>query len=601
MPEIKAIPIRAEIEEKHKWNLTDLYADDAAWEADFEQAQRLIEKASSYAGRLAESPSLLYECLQVRSRLHIIISKMYQYAYLYKDLDNRVSKYQALTERAAVLSSQAGAAFSFIEPELLKIDEKTLLEMAANFPKTDEYDFYFKELIRSKAHIRSEEVEEVLAHASIITRGPDSIFSMLDDADITYPSIKDENGVEVRLTKQRAARFLESADPRVRRDTHEAFYAPYKEHRNALGASLGAAVNADVFYIKTRRYKSCLEASLDGNNIPVDVYRSLLETTEKSLEGLHKYVALRKRLLKLDKVHSWDMICPLFPDEDYEVGYDDAVRQTLEAVAPLGEEYGKTLKNAFESRWVDVWETEGKGSGAYNSHSYTAHPFVLMNYNNTVDNMFTLAHEMGHALHSHLTNRTQPFEKSGYSIFVAEVASTLNEGLLLDYLLKQADERGKKLYLLNRAVDNAAGTFFNQVLYAHFELDIHTAVEKGEALSPDMMTDRWRELTALYFGPEFEVDELTPLKWSRIPHFYNSFYVYQYATSFAASSAILTRFLAGESGLIDKYLQMLRAGGSDYPIELLKICGVDMTTPGPVEAMLKLFADQVDEIDRTIS
>ena len=601
MPETKAIPQRNNIDEKHKWNLGDLYADDSAWEKDYEQARRLIEKAPSYSGKLHESPSLMYECLQIRSQLGIIISRMYQYAYLNKDLDNRVSKYQALTERAAVLSAQAGAAFSYVEPELLKIEETGLLEMAAQFPKTDEYDFYFKELIRSKAHIRSEEVEEVLAHASIVTRGADSIFSMLDDADIKYPSIKDENGNEVQLTKQRAARFLESSDPRVRQDTHEAFYKPYEEHRNALGASLAASVNSDLFYIKTRHYDSCLEASLDGNNIPTAVYHSLLETTEKNLEGLHHYVALRKRLLTLAKVHTWDMICPLFPDQDYEVEYDEAVKQTLEAVRPLGEEYGKTMKNAFGSRWVDVWETEGKGSGAYNSHSYTAHPFVLMNYNNTVDNMFTLAHEMGHAMHSHLTNNTQPFEKSHYSIFVAEVASTLNEGLLLDYLLKQADDRGKKLYLLNRAVDNAVGTFFNQVLYAHFELDIHTMVEKGGALSPDTMTDRWRELTELYMGPEFEIDPATPLKWSRIPHFYNSFYVYQYATSFAASSAILTRFLKGETGLIDQYLTMLRAGGSDYPIELLKICGVDMTTPAPVEAMLQLFAEQVAEIDRMTS
>ncbi len=601
MPETKAIPQRADIAEKDTWNLTDLYADDAAWEADFQKALELVKQAPGLAGKLAESPQTMYACLHTRSELQIIISRLYQYAYLNKDLDNRVSKYQALTERAASLSSQAGAAYAFVEPELLQIDEQKLRAMAGKFPKTDEYDFYITELIRSKEHIRSEEVEEVLALSSIVARGPDTIFSMLDDADMKYGSVKDEEGNDVQLTKQRVIKLLESANPKVRKDAHVAFYTPYKEHANTLGASFASSVNADLFYARTRKYENCLHASLDGNNIPRAVYHALLETTEKNLDGLHAYIKLRQRLLKLDRVGSYDMFCPLFPDEDYEVSYEDAVRQTLEATVPLGAEYQKNLKTAFDNRWVDVWETEGKGSGAYNSHSYTVHPFVLMNYSKTVDNMFTLAHELGHSMHSHLTNTTQPFPKSHYSIFVAEVASTLNEGLLLDYLLKKVTATGPRLYLLNRAIDNAVGTFFNQALYAHFELDAHTEVEKGGALSPDMMTKMWGDLTQQYFGPDFLVDDLTPLKWSRIPHFYNAYYVFQYATSFAASQAILTRFLGGEEGLIDKYLAMLRSGGSDYPIEQLKACGVDMTTPAPVEAMLKLFAEQVAEVDRLTS
>jgi len=596
MSDSKAIPQRSDIEEQHKWNLADLYENDEAWEAEYRQVLDLIKSASKFTGHLSESPKTMYECLHTRSELQIILSRLYQYSFLCKDLDNRVSKYQALNERAAALSAQAGAAFSFVEPELLAIDEARLGEMAKKFPKTDEYDFYVKELIRSKEHIRSEEVEEVLALSSLVTRGPDAIFSMLDDADIKYPSVKDEDGHEVQLTKQRVVKLLESSDPRVRKDAHSAFYSVYRDHTNTLGASLASAVNTDLFYIKTRKYETCLESALDGNNIPLDVYHSLIETTEKNLDGLHAYVELRRRLLKLDKIHSYDMVCPLFPDEDYEVSWDDAVRQTLEATAPLGAEYQKNLKEAFDSRWVDVWETEGKGSGAYNSHTYSEHPFVLMNYSNTVDNMFTLAHEMGHAMHSHLTNHTQPFPKSHYSIFVAEVASTLNEGLLLDFLLKKVTDDGQRLYLLNRAIDNAAGTFFNQILYAHFELDIHTEVEKGGALSPDLMTKLWRDLTQKYFGPGFTVDDLSPLKWSRIPHFYHSFYVYQYATSFAASQAILDKFLGGDNALIEKYLTMLRAGASDYPIELLKICGIDMTKPAPIEATLKLFAEQVAEV-----
>jgi len=593
-----AIPQRNQIEEKYSWNLTDIYTDNNAWEDDFSKAQSIVKDAKQFSGKLAESPETLYNCLKTRTELSIIVTRLYQYSHLSRDLDNRVSKYQEMTERAAVLSSLAGAAFSFVEPELLKIDEKKLREMAGKFENTDEYDFYIDELIRSKSHIRSEEVEEVLAMSATVARGPDTIFTMLDDADMKYPSIKDENGEAVQLTKQRYMKLLESSDQRVRRDAHNAFYSSYKEHVNTIGASLASSVNKDVFYARTRKFDNCLHAALDSDNIPLDVYHSLYRTTESSLEGLQSYISLRKRLLKLDEVTSYDLVCPMFPEHDYEVKYDEAVAQVIEAVVPLGNKYVAELKKAFDSRWVDVYETEGKGSGAYSYSTYTAHPFVLMNYNDTVNNLFTLAHEMGHAMHSRLGNATQPYPKARYSIFVAEVASTLNEGLLLNYLLKKVSDSGPRLYLLNRAVDNAVGTFFNQILYAHFELAIHELVEKGGALSPDSMTDLWRELTQKYFGPDMVVDEFTPLKWSRIPHFYNAFYVFQYATSFAASQAILSKFLDGEEGIIEKYLEMLSSGGRDHPIELLKICGVDMATPAPIESTLKLFADQVAEIDR---
>lgn len=594
----KTIPQRDKIDDKYKWNLADIYPDADAWEEDFKTAQQIISTAGDFAGKLAESPQQMYACLAAGSELQMILSRLYQYAHLHKDLDNRVSKYQALTERAAVLASQAGAAFAYVEPELLEIDETRLREMAGKFEKTDEYDFYIEELIRSKAHIRSEEVEEVLAMASTVARGPDNIFTMLDDADMKYGVIKDENGEEVQLTKQRFQKFMESSDRRVRKEANEVFYSAYRDHVNTIGASLASSVNKDIFYTKTRRYDNCLEAALDGDNIPTSVYHSLIDNTESNLESLHSYIRLRKRLLKVETVYPYDLICPLFPDQDYEVAYDDAVRQVLEAARPLGDKYGHKLREAFDNRWVDVFETEGKGSGAYSYSTYTRHPFILMNYNNTVDNMFTLAHEMGHAMHSSLSNAAQRFPKARYSIFVAEVASTLNEGLLLDYLLKKVTDTRQRLYLLNRSVDNALGTFFAQILYAHFELAIHEEVEEGGALSPDRMNDIWRDLTQKYFGPGLTVDEFTPLKWSRIPHFYNAFYVFQYATSFAASAAILTKFLGGEAGLIDRYLTMLSSGGKDHPIELLKICGIDMTTPAPVKATLDLFAEQVAEIDK---
>ena len=592
-----ALPSRDKIDDKQKWDLTDIYASVQAWEDDYKKARTLIDKAPSFVGKLADSAATLYDCLQTQSDLGLIAGSLYQYAKLNLDLDNRQSKYQEMTDRAAMLASEIGAAFSYVEPELLKIDDDKLRALAAAFPKTDEYDFYVKDLIRQRKHVRSQEVEEVLAQASLIARGPDSIFTMLNDADLKYPSIKDEDGNEVQLTKQRFAKFMESTDRRVRKDAHHAFYSVYREHLNTLSASLSASVNKDIFYARTRKFDSALHSSLNSFNIPVEVYHSLLDTTEADLEGLHRYMSLRKRILKIDKVTSYDLLCPLFPDRDYEVEYDQAVETVLEAVKPLGEKYVSTLQDAFNSRWVDVWETEGKGSGAYSWGNYSAHPYVLMNYNNTVDNMFTLGHEMGHALHSFSSNATQPFPKHQYSIFVAEVASTLNEGLLVDLLLKKASDKLDKLYILNRQIDNTVGTFFNQVLYARFELMIHEHVEKGGALSPDMLNKLWGDLTQKFFGPDFEVDDSTPLKWSRIPHFYMTYYVYQYATSYAASQAILDKFLKGEEGIIDSYLKLLSAGGSDYPIELLKGCGVDMGTPDPVKANIRLFNDQVAQMD----
>ncbi|MEW6051879.1 MAG: oligoendopeptidase F [Candidatus Zixiibacteriota bacterium] len=595
-----AQPKRDEIDQQYTWNLADIYASESSWEADFKRARQMVDNAKLFAGRLRESPSVLYDCLEIRSELGMLLFNLYQYAFLNKDLDNRVSKYQAMTERAAMLSAEASTALAFVEPELLQIPEAELLRMAAQFSKTDVYDFYIAELIRSKAHVRSHEVEELLAMASTVSRGPDTIFSMLDDADLTYPVITDEHGNEVQLTKQRFAKLLESSDQRVRRDTSDGFYSSYKAHLNTIAATLAASVNKDVFVTRARRYDSCLHRALDGDNIPASVYHSLLDSTEANLAALHDYVTLRKRILRLDTIRPYDMFCPLFPEYDYEVPYDDAVRQVLEAVKPLGTEYQQAMSHAFTTRWVDVFETEGKGSGAYNYGNYSVHPFVLMNYNDTVDNMFTLAHEMGHAMHSHLSNRTQPYAKSQYSIFVAEVASTLNEGLLLHYLLEKTTDKRARLYLLNRHLDNTLGTFFHQVMYARFELVIHEQVESGNALSPEYLNQVWGKLTEQYYGPIMELDEHSKLKWSRVPHFYNMYYVYQYATSYAASQAIMAMFLTGEAGIIKRYLELLSSGGKDHPIELLKKCGVDMSSPKPVLATIDLFRDQVKQMDSLV-
>ncbi|HOZ08179.1 MAG TPA: oligoendopeptidase F [candidate division Zixibacteria bacterium] len=594
----KTIPTRDQVEERYQWNLADLYLSDEAWDDDARRVEELIRNAAGFAGRLHESPDTLYRCLKSRSDLGLAMFRLYQYAKLSQDIDNRVSKYQAMTDRAAALSARGRAAFAFVEPELLAIDEQALRAMAARFPHTDEYDFYINELIRTRAHVRTQEVEELLALSAQVTRGPETIFTMLDDADLSYPTVQDESGRDVQLTKQRYAKLMESSDRRVRHDAYHAFYRPYREHLNTLGASLAAAVNADVFYARARRFDSCLAAALFGDNIPVSVYRNLIETTEAHLEGMHHYLRVRQRLLKVEQLHTWDLACPLFPEADYEVAYDDAIAEILDALRPLGPTYLDVLRRGFASRWVDVFETAGKASGAFSWGSYGVHPFVLMNYNATVDNMFTLAHEMGHALHSHLSNTHQPYPKAQYSIFVAEVASTLNEGLLLQHLLSKAQDKTTRLYLLNRYIDNTMGTFFNQVLYAHFELAIHAQVEGGGALSPEWLTALWADLTRKYYGPDLGDDPYFGLKWCRIPHFYMTFYVYQYATSYAASESILDNVLAGGPDSINRYLDLLAAGGSDYPIELLRRASVDMSRPAAIESTLTRFADQVAELDR---
>ncbi len=598
MSDKNTIPQRSDIEDQYKWDLADLYDSDQAWEEDFKKAQRLIEQAKKFEGKLAESPQTLYECLKERSSLSIIVDNLNQYARRSGDLDHRVSKFQSMADRAAMLASQASAAFSFVEPELLKIEDEKLKQMAEQFPEPDVYDFYIHELIRSREHIRSGEIEELLAQSMMVARGPYMVFTMLNDADLTYPTIKDEEGEEVRLTKQRFAKFMDSSVQRVRRDAHNALYSTYKDHINSLSASLSAAINKDVFYARARKYESSLHFALDANNIPTSVYHSLLDTTESDLDGMHKWIGLRKRILGLDEIFPYDTMCPLFPEQNYEVSYEDAVKEVIEACQPLGEDYIENLKKAFQSRWVDVYETEGKASGAYSSSNYSTHPIVLMNYNDTIDNMFTLAHEMGHCMHSFYSNKTQPYPKAQYSIFVAEVASTLNEGLLLQHMLKKTDDDKVKLFLLNRHIDNTFGTFFHQVLYARFELMIHDMVEQGQALSPDELNKIWDELTRKYYGSAITMDEFTKYKWSRIPHFYYTYYVYQYATSYAASQAILDKFISGEEGIIEKYLNLLRSGGSDYPINQLKKCGVDMATADPVKATLKLFADQVNQVDK---
>ncbi|MCK5127350.1 MAG: oligoendopeptidase F [candidate division Zixibacteria bacterium] len=594
--DVNTIPQRDDIDAQDTWALTDLYKDDNEWDSTFSKAQKLAEKAGEFSGHLDDSSKNLYNCLEARTELSMICDELYQYAKLNQDLDSRASKYQEMCDRAVVLASKISAAFSFVEPELLQIEESKLTEMAKAFPKPDVYDFYISDFNRSRSHIRSAEVEELLAQSSVISRSPHNIFSMFDAADIVYPEVADDNGHKVRLTKQRFAKFMDSPKQSVRAEANEKFYKPYISHLNTLGAVFSATIAKDTFYSKARKYESALHASLDSNNIPVSVYHSLIKATENNLTGLHKYMSVRKKLLKLEKHYPYDVFCPLFPEANDDIPYEEAVKEVLSAIKPLGDNYTSHLTDGFSKRWIDVYETEGKAGGAYSWRNYRSHPFVLMNYNNTISNMFTLAHEMGHAMHSFLSNQKQSYQKAQYSIFVAEVASTLNEGLLMHYLLGKTTDKSRRMYLINRQLTGAMGTYFHQVMYANFEFQVHDIVEKGGALSPDIMNKIWANLTTKYYGSSVTMDEYSKYKWSRIPHFYTNFYVYQYATSYAASQAILGKFLSGEKGIIEKYLNLISSGGNDYPINQLKICGVDMTTTAPFDATLKQFENLVDEM-----
>jgi oligoendopeptidase F len=590
------IPQRADIEDRYKWRLEDIYPDTLAWQADFELLQSRMGEMEKYSGRLGESAGTLYECLALRDSLSNILDRLYVFAHMKKDEDTREPAYQALADRVSTLSAHFGEAIAFIRPEIIAIPNEELTSYLAD-NRLKLYDFYIANIMRLKQHILSHREEEILALSSISTRGPSNIFDMLDNADIEYPTIKDERGKEIKLTKERYYKILESTDRRVRREASEAYNKAYLDYVNTLGATLSASVNTDWFYAQARGYKTTLEADLDGDNIPVSVFENLIKTVNASLPTLHKWTALKKKYLRLDKIYPYDLNVPLAPESKIEIPYDSAVAVIMMAVAPMGEKYANDLRQGFSGGWVDVFETEGKQSGAYSWGAYSTHPYVLLNYNNSTDNFFTVAHEMGHAMHSYYTKNTQPYVYEDYATFVAEVASTANEALLMNYLLNNTADKRQRLFLLNYYIEQIIGTFYTQVMFSEFENAIHTDVEKGGALSAESLRKIYGDLYKKYWGPELVMEDWHNLGGLRIPHFYRSYYVFQYATSYAAAQALTRNILKGDPQARDRYLELLCAGGSDYPVELLSKAGVDMTRPEAVDATVKLFADLVSQAE----
>lgn len=597
----KTLPKRSDIPDQYKWDLTQIYPTDQEWEEAFTRVKEMLPKLKEYKGKLGNSASVLLEALQVKEEMEQNLGKVYVYSHLRHDEDTSNSKYQMLHDRALSLYVQANSAISYMVPEILSIPEEKIQQFIAEENKLAIYKHFLDEINRQRSHVLSAQEEQLLAQAGELANSPEVVFGMLNNADIKFPMIKDENGEEVELTKGRYVQFLESSDRRVRMDAFKALYDTYKKYKNTLAATLSSQVKKDIFFAKVRKYNSALEASLDKDNVSVDVYNNLIETIHKNLDQFHRYMALRKKMLGLDELHMYDIYTPMVADVKMEIPYEKAVDTVIEALAPLGNEYVKIMKKGIESGWIDVYENEGKRSGAYSSGTYGTPPYILMNYQDNLDNMYTLAHELGHSMHSYYSRQTQPYIYSDYSIFVAEVASTLNEALLTHYLIQKTTDKKEKMYLINHHLEGFRGTVFRQTMFAEFEKWIHEQVEAGNALNQENLSQYYYELNKKYFGDHVVVDEDIAYEWSRIPHFYYNFYVYKYATGFSAATSLAQQLLGEGQPAVDRYLEFLKSGSSDYPINLLKKAGVDMTSPEPIQKAMDVFKSLLDQMEELLN
>ncbi len=591
------LPKREEIDSRYKWKLEDIYKNTELWEEDFKKARSLSREILKYKGRLAESADTLSACLKLCDELTSTNDMVFVYSKMKRDEDNSNHVYQALADRAMSLSTEVYAAISFIVPEIISIPENTLKGFINANKELQLYRQHINEILRQKKHILSDSEEQLLAMSSEISHAPKDIFTMFNNADIKFPVIKDENGEDIEVTKGRYIKFLESKDRRVRQDAFHALYSSYGSTRNTLASTLSSNVKKNRFYATVRKYNSSLEASLDSDNISTGVYDSLIDTINKNLGLLHRYLKLRKKALKLDELHMYDLYVPIVDQPKKSILYEDALKLVEKGLQPLGSEYMGYLKQGLTSGWIDVFENEGKTSGAYSWGAYKVHPFVLLNFQGTINDVFTIAHEMGHALHSFYTNKTQPYIYSEYKIFVAEVASTVNESLLMNQMLSDTQDKKERSYLLNHYLEEFRGTVFRQVMFAEFEKIIHSKVEQGEALTPQEFCSIYTDLNSRYFGSEVVIDEDIAMEWSRIPHFYNSFYVYKYATGFSAATSLSQQILKEGAPAVSRYINFLSSGGSDYPLELLKKAGVDLSTPKPVQDALNVFENILAELE----
>lgn len=592
---------RSRIPETYKWNLVDVYPDDSAWRAAKSRVAGEFGRVRACKGKLAESPAALLHCLDLVSRLEMEQTRLACYASLNSDLDTRDAAYQAMEQEMGQMGADFAALASFVEPEILAMGREVIDRFLSLEPGLEIYRHALDDILRKKEHTGTEAEEKIIADAGLISDSPGTIYSIFSNADFPFPEVVLEDGSSVRLDPPAFSLHRRAPVREDRKKVFAAYLGKMNEFRRTFGAQLYAEIRKNMFFSRARRYPSCLERALDMHNIPLSVYSNLVGGVRSHLGTLHRYLRLRRELLGLEELHYYDLYAPLVKAVDLEYSYDEGAGQVLASLAPLGPEYCEVAAKAFSSRWVDVYHNEGKRSGAYsNGAIYDVHPYILMNYTGKYDDVSTLSHELGHTMHSHLANTSQPYPLSRYSIFVAEVASTFNEALLLDYMLRAVDRDETRLSLLGNYLDGARATVFRQVQFAEFELRIHEMAEKGEALTGDLLGAVYESIAKEYYGHDAGiciVDEPIQAEWTYIPHFYYNFYVYQYATSFTASAAIAERVLAGDEEATRRYLDLLRAGGSDYPIDLLKAAGVDLTTRGPLEATMHRMNQVMDEVE----
>lgn len=599
MSESKKIPVRSEVAKKDTWAVEDIYATKRDWEADLEHARAMAKEAAQFCGKLSESAQNLLAYCRLEEKLDCMLDNAYGYASRINDQDTADARGQEMEARAMSLYVECSSMLAFARPEILSIPEERLEAFYKEEEALGAYRRSIAEMRRSREHVLSYELEKLLADAGEMARTPDSVYGMLNNADLAFPSIRNEKGEEVEVTHGSFIPLMENADRNVRKAAFESLYHTYRKVVNTSASLLNGQVNQLKFFAKARKYENTMDASLDRTNVPVSVYKNLIRAVHEDIGVLHRYMRLRKKLLGVDELHMYDLYTPLVADADVKIPFEEAKQAVLEATSVLGSEYTEVLKEGFENRWIDVYENKGKRSGAY-SAGQLVHPFVLLNYADTLDSEFTLAHEMGHAMHSWLSNHNQAPVDRNYVIFVAEVASTCNESLLMQNLLKKTQDKRTRAYLLNYFMEQFRTTLYRQAMFAEFEMLINEASERGESLTAERLNRMYHELNAFYYGPDVVIDEEIDVEWARIPHFYYDFYVFQYATGFSAAMALSERILEEGEPAVKDYLEFLSGGCSKDPISLLKGAGVDMRTAQPVHKALALFDSLLDEMEALV-
>lgn len=590
---------RNTIENKFKWTIDEMYPNEEAMDKDIQKLKDLIEESKKYKGTLADSEENLFQALNISEQASRLLQNLYVYTHMKSHEDTRINKNQANATKTDMLSTELSMATSYMVPEIIAMDSDKL----ENYLKTEKlshYKKYVDDILRLKPHTLNEREEELLAAVSDLSGVPENIYDMLSFADLQFPEIEDEKGEKIRVTHANFSLFLKSKDARVRKDAFEAMYSVYNQYKNTFASTLYGGIKSEIFYAKTRKYESALQGSLFQDNVSVDVYNNLIDAVHENLDTLNDYIDLKKKFLGLDKINMYDLYVPLTENFDMEIPYEKAQEIILEALKPLGEEYLENVKKAFSEGWIDVYGNEGKQGGAYSWGSYDSKSYILMSYKDDLNSLFTLIHEMGHSMHSYYSKNNQPYLYSGYKIFVAEVASTLNELLLINYLLKNASSKEEKIYLLNYYLEQFRTTVYRQTMFAEFEKICHGKVENGEPLTAEDFNNIYYDLNKKYYGESCEVNEDIALEWARIPHFYSNFYVYKYATGFSAASALSKQILEEGDSAVDRYKEFLKSGGSEFPLDQLRKAGVDMEKKEAVDEALHVFKDLVKQLEKEL-